>query len=101
MLVRMKSRIGGYRNGEEWPAIGDVFDVPAHEAADLISQGYAEEASDDRPIEATAAADGGETSVGDDGAGTAGDDGGTPAEDGGTSPLTRPAKARAKRVRKG
>lgn len=42
MLVRMKIQIGGYRNGEPWPAIGDPIDVPDHEAESLIANGYAE-----------------------------------------------------------
>lgn len=41
MLVRMKTRIGGYRDGEPWPAPGGTIDVPAHEAHSLISNGYA------------------------------------------------------------
>lgn len=41
MLVRMKTRIGGYRNGEPWPAPGGTIDVPAHEAHGLIANGYA------------------------------------------------------------
>lgn len=41
MRVRMTTHIGGTRNGEEWPAIGGVIDLPDHEATDLISAGYA------------------------------------------------------------
>ncbi len=44
MHVRMKVKIGGYRNGEEWPDRGGVLEVPDHEGADLILAGYAEEA---------------------------------------------------------
>ncbi|HVV37589.1 MAG TPA: hypothetical protein VHC63_13350 [Acidimicrobiales bacterium] len=40
----MKLKIQGYRNGVPWPEVGDELDVPEHEADDLISQGYAEEA---------------------------------------------------------
>lgn len=46
MLVRMKSRIGGYRNGAPWPEVGDTIDLPDHEAADMITNGYAEEYHD-------------------------------------------------------
>lgn len=44
MRVRMKTKIGGYRDGAEWPEPGEYIDVPAHEAADLIANGYAQEA---------------------------------------------------------
>lgn len=46
MIVTMKTQIGGYRNGEAWPPAGGTVDVPDHEAADLIANGYAEEAND-------------------------------------------------------
>lgn len=52
MNVTMLTKIGGYRNGLEWPERGGTIDVPDHEAADLIANGYAtpatatEEASD-------------------------------------------------------
>lgn len=45
MRVTMKTRIGGFRNGQEWPAPGDHIDVPDHEARDLIAAGYAEAAT--------------------------------------------------------
>lgn len=45
MLIEMRTRIGGYRNGEPWPEVGGTIDVPDHEAADLISNGYAKESS--------------------------------------------------------
>lgn len=41
MRVQMNTKIGGFRDGVEWPAAGGVIDVPAHEAADLIANGYA------------------------------------------------------------
>lgn len=44
MRVTMKTRIGGFRNGQEWPAPGGHLDVPDHEARDLIAAGYAEAA---------------------------------------------------------
>jgi hypothetical protein len=43
----MQAGISGYRNGEPWPTVGGVIDVPDHEAADLISQHYATEATRD------------------------------------------------------
>lgn len=51
MLVRMRSNIGGYRNGEEWPRRGGTLDVPDHEGRDLIAAGHAEEARDAAPID--------------------------------------------------
>lgn len=41
MQVRLTYRIDGTRNGEEWPPIGGVIDVPTDEAMNLISHGYA------------------------------------------------------------
>lgn len=46
MLVTMKTKIGGFRNGVEWPPIGGTIDVPDHEAADLVANGYAEPAAE-------------------------------------------------------
>lgn len=51
MLVRMKSNIGGFRNGIEWPPIGTVIEIVDHEAADLVAAGYAEEAPHDATAE--------------------------------------------------
>lgn len=44
MLVRMLINITGARNAEPWPAMGETLDVPDHEGADLIAQGYAVDA---------------------------------------------------------
>jgi hypothetical protein len=41
MRVRMTTNIGGFRNSEPWPRKGEITDLPAHEAADLIEVGYA------------------------------------------------------------
>lgn len=46
MRVRMKTKIGGYRNEAEWPDVGGCLTVPDHEGRDLIAVGYAEEAPD-------------------------------------------------------
>lgn len=43
MYVRMKQKIGGFRNGEAWPDKGAVVEVPDHEGRDLILAGYAED----------------------------------------------------------
>ena len=45
MHVRMKTKIGGYRNEVPWPEVGDTIEVPDHEANDLIRNGYAEPVS--------------------------------------------------------
>ena len=47
MRVTMSIQIGGYRNGEPWPAPGNTIDVPEGEAHDLIANHYAE-ATDDQ-----------------------------------------------------
>ncbi len=47
MLVTMKTAIGGYRNGEAWPPVGGTIDLPDHEAADLIANGYAAPAAEE------------------------------------------------------
>ncbi|ALV45826.1 hypothetical protein MB46_10375 [Arthrobacter alpinus] len=39
--VRMTSQISGTRDGVDWPAPGGTIDVPAEEAATLISHGLA------------------------------------------------------------
>lgn len=77
MLVRMTTTIGGYRNGEPWPTVGGTIDVPDHEAADLIRNGYAEAASD---VPAEEATDDAPPSIDDDPA-PAGDDAGPAADD--------------------
>ena len=44
MRITMKAQISGTRNGEEWPAIGEVIDLPAAEATDMVAAGLAEAA---------------------------------------------------------
>ena len=39
--VEMVIQISGSRNGSDWPAPGGTIDVPADEAANLISNGFA------------------------------------------------------------
>jgi hypothetical protein len=41
MKVRLIYRLDGTRNGQPWPAIGGEIDLPASEAVNLISHGYA------------------------------------------------------------
>ena len=49
MRVTMSIQIGGYRNGEPWPAPGNTIDVPEAEAHDLIANHYAEATDDQAP----------------------------------------------------
>jgi len=49
MRVIMLTKIGGFRNGEEWPDKGAVIDVPDHEARDLILARYARQEAPDAP----------------------------------------------------
>lgn len=86
MIVRMRIKIGGYRDLQPWPEIGDTIELPDAEAADLIANGYAEEATDE-PIDEPAT---------DDGEATA-DDAGAPARDDVKAPSTEPLKPKAAR----
>jgi hypothetical protein len=43
MLVRMKKKIGGYRDMVEWPEPGGCIEVPDSEGRDLVANGYAVE----------------------------------------------------------
>lgn len=68
MRVEMTTKIGGTRNGEEWPDKGGVVDLPDHEALDLIAAGYAKEASDvEAPVEAPEPAEDGDEAPASDG----------------------------------
>lgn len=49
MRVRLLVEITGTRDGEPWPPLGDVVDLPDAEATDLVRGGLAVEASDPRP----------------------------------------------------
>lgn len=42
MKVRMSVDVSGSRNGQPWPAKGQVADLPDTEAADLCASGMAE-----------------------------------------------------------
>ena len=46
MRIRMKQTISGTRNGEEWPARGEIADIPTGEAQHLVASGIAEEVTD-------------------------------------------------------
>ena len=49
-LVRMLVHITGLRNGESWPAIGEVLDLSDEEAAIHIGMHNAEPAPDGAPV---------------------------------------------------
>lgn len=42
MLVKMRALISGPRNGQQWPGIGEVIDLPDEEAATLVHHRMAE-----------------------------------------------------------
>lgn len=46
MRIRMKQTISGTRNGQEWPARGEIADIPTGEAQHLVASGIAEEVTD-------------------------------------------------------
>ena len=77
MLVKMKTAIGGYRNGEAWPPVGGTIDLPDHEAADMIANGYAEPTEEAADAPAPAADDDAPTDPVDDDS-VAADDGNAP-----------------------
>ncbi|MGW2261446.1 hypothetical protein ACWCXE_27130 [Streptomyces sp. NPDC001780] len=55
MKIRMNVQMSGTRNGEEWPARGEVADLPTGEAQHLVAAGIASEVTDDgEPETATA-----------------------------------------------
>lgn len=41
MKIEMCTRISGTHNGEDWPSIGEVIDLPDEEARDMIAAGLA------------------------------------------------------------
>jgi hypothetical protein len=43
MIVRMRIKVSGTRNGEDWPEIGGTIDLPGSEAQNLITHGWASE----------------------------------------------------------
>ena len=45
MKVRMLVNMSGTRNGEEWPAKGEVAELPTAEAAHYVASGIAEQVS--------------------------------------------------------
>lgn len=59
MRIRMKQTLTGTRNGQEWPPVGQVTDIPTGEAQHLVASGIAEEvtADQDPPVETAAAPD--------------------------------------------
>ncbi|MFD5425213.1 hypothetical protein [Streptomyces sp. NPDC127084] len=47
MRIRMNVQMSGTRNGEPWPARGEVTELPTAEAAHLVASGIAEEVVDE------------------------------------------------------
>lgn len=41
MIVEMRARISGTRNGRDWPQIGETINLPDDEAQALIERGQA------------------------------------------------------------
>ncbi|MFD4662459.1 hypothetical protein [Streptomyces halstedii] len=54
MRIRMKIAMSGLRNGQPWPPVGQITDIPTGEAQHLCASGIAEEVSDGPPAEETA-----------------------------------------------
>jgi hypothetical protein len=42
MRIEMRAQLSGTRDGVEWPAPGEVVDLPDDEAAQLIADGLAQ-----------------------------------------------------------
>lgn len=94
MRVQMKQRIGGNRNGEAWPDVGETIDLPDHEAADMIAAGYCQEPNDEDVPDQS----GDETASGSDDSSTGGSADGTAA---GSEPAsTEAVKPKAKKAAK-
>lgn len=54
MKVKMNTQLSGTRDGADWPAVGEVADLPEAEATDLIAAGLAsaiEQAANRRKVE--------------------------------------------------
>lgn len=55
MKVRMRITISGSRDGEAWPKVGEVVDLPDDEAVEMLQKGHAAPLEDgDEPETATA-----------------------------------------------
>ena len=48
MKIRMKIQLTGTRDGVRWPKVGEVVDLPDHEAARLCANGRAEPVVEDK-----------------------------------------------------
>ncbi|MCP3817829.1 hypothetical protein NLX86_06665 [Streptomyces sp. A3M-1-3] len=55
MKIRMLVAMSGTRNGQEWPARGEVADLPTAEAAHLVASGVAEEVVGEGDVETATA----------------------------------------------
>lgn len=83
MKVRMTTQIGGYNGGQPWPGPGEVVDVTATEAFDMVASGYA------------TYVDGGEVTTRE---ADRGDDGPPDAGDGDSGPVSDDVKPARKRT---
>lgn len=54
MRIRMLIAMSGLRNGQLWPPVGQITELPTGEAQHLCASGIAEEITDDPPAEETA-----------------------------------------------
>lgn len=54
MKIKMKMQLTGTRNGERWPAVGEVKTLPDGEAAELCASGLAEPVAEKRAEKAVA-----------------------------------------------
>lgn len=57
MKVRMKVGMSGTRNGEAWPKLGEVAELPTAEAAHYVAAGIAERVEDAPRVETATAPD--------------------------------------------
>jgi hypothetical protein len=55
MQVRMRVSISGTRNGEPWPVVGQVIDLPGHEAVHMVNAGMAAVVVEPEPVETATA----------------------------------------------
>lgn len=50
MKIKMLIQMSGSRNGQPWPGLGDVVELPTTEAAFLVSSGIAQEVPDSEEL---------------------------------------------------
>ena len=57
MKIRMKVAVSGSRNGQPWPAFGEVAELPDDEGAELCARGFAEPVAEKPKAEKAVAPD--------------------------------------------